>query len=58
MALSNSVSKLVESLANAEENKHEVISTEDLLHNAKNHDEKVKEIKDLARWDNMSLLKG
>ena len=41
LALSNSVSGLVESLANAEKDKHEVISTEDLLHNAKKHDEKV-----------------
>ena len=41
LALSNSVSMLVESLANAETEKHEVISTEDLLYNAVKHDEKV-----------------
>ena len=38
LALSNSVSTLVESLANSEDRKHEVISTEDLLYNAKKHD--------------------
>ena len=45
LALSNSVSSLVESLANAEEEKHEVISTEDLLYNNGEHDEKVKELR-------------
>ena len=42
LALSNSVSLLVESLANAEVRKHEIISTEDLLFNGKEHDKAVK----------------
>ena len=45
LALSNSVSSLVESLANSETNKHEVISTEDLLHNAKKHDKIVEKMR-------------
>ena len=45
LALSNSVSSLVESLANAEDEKHEVISTEDLLSNVGKHDEKVKNMR-------------
>ena len=49
LALSNSVSTLVESLANAEEEKHEVISTEDLLYNVKGHDEKVEEMRKIRK---------
>ena len=41
LALSSSVSTLVESLATSDENKVEVISTEDLLYNAGKHDEEV-----------------
>ena len=45
LALSNSVSSLVESLANAEEQKFEVISTEDLIYNVKQHDKEVEKIR-------------
>ena len=41
LAISNSTSDLVESLANSEENKHEIISTEDLLYNTKKHDVEI-----------------
>ena len=41
LALSSSVSTLVESLASSEEGKVEVISTEDLLYNVGNHDKEV-----------------
>ena len=45
LALSNSVSSLVEALANSEEEKYEVISTEDMLYNCKRHDEDVKKMR-------------
>ena len=45
LALSNSVSSLIESLANAEEQKFEVISTEDLIYNVKQHDKEVEKIR-------------
>ena len=45
LGLSNSVSSLVESLANVEEEKLEVISTEDLLHSVGGHDEEVKRLR-------------
>ena len=45
LGLSNSVSQLIESLANAEERKHEVISTEDLIYNVKKHDREVAEMR-------------
>ena len=45
LALSNSLSNLVESLANAEEKKHEIISTEDLMYNAKSHDKLVEKMR-------------
>ena len=48
LALSNSVSSLVESLANAEEKKLEVISTEDLLYSAKMSDKET----EVMRIDN------
>ena len=41
LALSNSVSTLVEALANAEETKREVISTEDMIYNTKIHNQEV-----------------
>ena len=41
LALSSSVSTLVESLATSEESKVEVISTEDLMYNVGKHDEEV-----------------
>ena len=41
LALSNSTSDLVESLANLEETKHEIISTEDLFFNIKKHDVEI-----------------
>ena len=40
-ALSNAVSDFVESVATSEKNKIEVISSEDMLHNYKEHDKKV-----------------
>ena len=43
--MSNSVSSLVEALANAEEEKREVISTEDLLYNTKEHNEEVRRMR-------------
>ena len=45
LALSNSVSSLVEALANAEEEKREVISTEDMIYNTKEHNEEVKKMR-------------
>ena len=46
LALSNSVSTIVEALANAEENKREVISTEDLIYNTKEHNQEVRKMKE------------
>ena len=45
LALSNSVSSLVESLANSEERKYEVISSEDLLYEVTEHDDKVRKMR-------------
>ena len=45
-ALSNAVSDYVEAVATSEKNKIEVISSEDMLHSYKNHDKKVKELKE------------
>ena len=45
LALSNSVSTIVEALANAEEVKREVISTEDMLYNTKEHNKEVKRMR-------------
>ena len=56
MGLSNSVSALVESLANAEEEKLEVISTEDLLYNVGGHDDKVKMMRIKMKRDMMRKL--
>ena len=41
LALSNSVSLLMESLANTEEEKREVISAEDLLYHTKIHNKEI-----------------
>ena len=43
-ALSNAVSDFVEAVANSEKTKIEVISSEDLLFNYKEHDKKIKEM--------------
>ena len=57
LALSNSVSSLVESLANAEEEKHEVISTEDLLYNVKEHDGKIVELRKMKKKEILRKLR-
>ena len=48
-ALSNAVSDFVEAVANSEQNKIEVICSEDLLFNYKEHDKKIKEMSDEIR---------
>ena len=57
LALSNSVSSLVEALANAEEEKREVISTEDLLYNTKEHNEEVRKMRKEYKEKRISKLK-
>ena len=55
LALSNSVSSLVEALANAEEEKREVISTEDLIYNTKEHNVEVRRMR--KRYKEMRIRK-
>ena len=55
-ALSNSVSDFVEAVATSESNKIEVISSEDMLHNYKESDNKAKEIhEDLDRRQKIKM---
>ena len=49
LALSNSVSLLMESLANTEEEKREVISAEDLLYHTKIHNKEVRRMREEYR---------
>ena len=49
LALSNSVSLLVESLANTEEEKREVISAENLLYHTKVHNKEIRRMREEYR---------